>query len=290
MTPHGDRLGWLVARLARRASWSSGCGSRRPMPDQSDAQRLMYLHVPARGSRTSRSASPPSASALYLWPRTRSQSWDRLAGRVGRARRGVHRPDARVRVAVGPAGVGRVVGMGRAAGHHRRALLPLPRLPRAAAHPGRRDVAGEALRDRGADRVRRRADRALLGDVVAHVAPAGHRVQPSCKRRDPRRDGVHARGSAWSRSRCSTCTSSTGATGSRRSRRSCEERELERGDRGADRRPKSRRPVGAPSMDLAGYVITGWVDHRRGARWLLAAIDRAHRRAERSRVSVGVAD
>ena len=39
------------------------------------------------------------------------------------------------RLAVGPAGVGLLVGVGRAPRHHRAALLPLPRLPRAAPHP-----------------------------------------------------------------------------------------------------------------------------------------------------------
>ena len=97
--------------------------------------------------------------------------------RVGRARRDLHRAHARARLAVGSAGVGRLVGVGRAPRHHRGALLPLPRVPRAAAHPGCARGAREALRDRRADRVRRRPDRALLGELVAHAAPAGHRVQ-----------------------------------------------------------------------------------------------------------------
>ena len=39
------------------------------------------------------------------------------------------------------------------------------------------DERGQAVRDRGVDRVRRRADRALLGDLVADAAPVGHGVQ-----------------------------------------------------------------------------------------------------------------
>ena len=43
--------------------------------------------------------------------------------------------------------------------------------------PAAPETRGEAVRDRRAGRVRRRPDRALLGHVVAHAPPAGHRVQ-----------------------------------------------------------------------------------------------------------------
>ena len=169
-------LGWLtlvsLVVLALFGLWGAP-----PDEVQGDAQRLMYLHVPAAWvaylafgvTATRLGALAVAAHARHgVGPRRR---------RVGRARRDLHRAHARARVAVGSTGVGRLVGVGRAARHDRGALLPLSRVPRAAAHPGRAGGAREALRDRGADRVRRRADRALLGDLVAHAAPGGHRVQ-----------------------------------------------------------------------------------------------------------------
>ena len=47
---------------------------------QSDAQRLMYLHVPSAWIAYLAFGITALASALYLWRRTRSPVWDRLAG------------------------------------------------------------------------------------------------------------------------------------------------------------------------------------------------------------------
>lgn len=47
---------------------------------QGDAQRLMYVHVPAAWLAYLAFAVTALASALYLWPRTRSAVWDHLAG------------------------------------------------------------------------------------------------------------------------------------------------------------------------------------------------------------------
>jgi heme exporter protein C len=47
---------------------------------QSDAQRLMYLHVPAAWIAYLAFGITALGSALYLWRRTRSPVWDRLAG------------------------------------------------------------------------------------------------------------------------------------------------------------------------------------------------------------------
>ncbi|MGH7357399.1 MAG: cytochrome c biogenesis protein CcsA [Candidatus Rokuibacteriota bacterium] len=47
---------------------------------QSDAQRLMYIHVPAAWLAYLAFGITALASGLYLWPRTRSLVWDRLAG------------------------------------------------------------------------------------------------------------------------------------------------------------------------------------------------------------------
>ena len=97
----------------------------------------MYLHVPAAWLAYLAFGVTALASALWLWPRTRAHGLGPHRRRVGRARRDLHRAHARARLAVGPAGVGRLVGVGRAPRHHRGPLLPLPRLPRAAPHPGR---------------------------------------------------------------------------------------------------------------------------------------------------------
>ena len=47
---------------------------------QGDAQRLMYLHVPTAWLAYLAFFVTAVASALYLWPRTRARTWDRLAG------------------------------------------------------------------------------------------------------------------------------------------------------------------------------------------------------------------
>ena len=47
---------------------------------QGDAQRLMYLHVPAAWIAYLAFGVTSIASLLYLWPRTRSLVWDRIAG------------------------------------------------------------------------------------------------------------------------------------------------------------------------------------------------------------------
>src|SRR6185295_18379405 len=47
---------------------------------QGDAQRLMYLHVPAAWIAYLAFGVTALGSGLYLWPRTRSSVWDRIAG------------------------------------------------------------------------------------------------------------------------------------------------------------------------------------------------------------------
>ena len=79
---------------------------------QGDAQRLMYLHVPAAWLAYLAFGVTALASALWLWPRTRSATWDRLAGasaEVGVIFTGAH---ARARLALGPADLGHRGGSG----------------------------------------------------------------------------------------------------------------------------------------------------------------------------------
>jgi heme exporter protein C len=72
-------LGWLsllsVATLA-----VFGLFVAPPDAVQSDAQRLMYLHVPSAWIAYLAFGVTALGSALWLWPRTRSIVWDRVAG------------------------------------------------------------------------------------------------------------------------------------------------------------------------------------------------------------------
>jgi heme exporter protein C len=80
----------LHPRLARALGWTSlaalvvlamfGLWGAPPDRVQSDAQRLMYLHVPAAWIAYLAFGVTALSSALYLWRRTRSPVWDRLAG------------------------------------------------------------------------------------------------------------------------------------------------------------------------------------------------------------------
>jgi heme exporter protein C len=75
----GKALGWasVVAMvvLALFGLWGAP-----PDEVQSDAQRLMYLHVPAAWIAYLAFGVTALGSALWLWPRTRATVWDRVAG------------------------------------------------------------------------------------------------------------------------------------------------------------------------------------------------------------------
>ena len=72
-------LGWAtllaVVVLALFGLWGAP-----PDSVQGDAQRLMYLHVPAAWIAYLAFGVTALCSALWLWPRTRSEVWDRVAG------------------------------------------------------------------------------------------------------------------------------------------------------------------------------------------------------------------
>jgi heme exporter protein C len=80
----------LNPRLARVLGWTTlaalvvlamfGLWGAPPDRVQSDAQRLMYLHVPSAWIAYLAFGVTALSSALYLWRRTRSPVWDRLAG------------------------------------------------------------------------------------------------------------------------------------------------------------------------------------------------------------------
>jgi len=72
-------LGW-AALIALIALALFGLWGAPPDQYQGDAQRLMYLHVPAAWIAYLAFAITAIASALWLWPRTRATVWDRIAG------------------------------------------------------------------------------------------------------------------------------------------------------------------------------------------------------------------
>jgi heme exporter protein C len=75
----GTVLGWAaLASLAVLAVLALAVAP--PDAVQGDAQRLMYVHVPAAWLAYLAFGVTAAASALYLWPRTRSTVWDRVAG------------------------------------------------------------------------------------------------------------------------------------------------------------------------------------------------------------------
>ena len=72
-------LGWLtLAALIVLALF--GLWGAPPDEVQGDAQRLMYLHVPAAWVAYLAFGVTALGSALWLWPRTRATVWDRVAG------------------------------------------------------------------------------------------------------------------------------------------------------------------------------------------------------------------
>jgi heme exporter protein C len=83
-----DRL--LDPRLSRVLGWASlvslgvlalfGLWGAPEDAVQREAQRLMYLHVPTAWLAYLAFFVTALASGLFLWPRTRSMVWDRLAG------------------------------------------------------------------------------------------------------------------------------------------------------------------------------------------------------------------
>lgn len=70
----------IVTVLSLGALLVLGVWVAPPDANQGDAQRLMYVHVPAAWLAYLAFAVTAVASVLWLWPRTRSPRWDLLAG------------------------------------------------------------------------------------------------------------------------------------------------------------------------------------------------------------------
>lgn len=80
MSPVVRRVIGVLALLALAALVVVGLFVAPPDEVQGDAQRLMYVHVPAAWLAYLAFGVTAVTSALYLWPRTRSFVWDRVAG------------------------------------------------------------------------------------------------------------------------------------------------------------------------------------------------------------------
>ena len=245
----------------------------------------MFIHVPAawmalvglsvrRGRERCRAGVAPSARR------------DRGAG-GGADRRRLHPRLPRDRVAVGPADVGHLVGVGRAADLGAGAVLSLSRLYRA----------GERVRRSGARRARRvgagagrggqPADHQVLGRLVEHAAPAGERRARSAARRSTSRCCCRCwswrSGSCCCSRRCCWCgcaPRSTSArpralrlhgragaaprTGRRARRRRCDDRDRASGSRWAAT-PAFVWPAyaAARSSCSAGCRVQSWRRYRR---------------------------
>ena len=80
MAPVARLIVGVGALLALGALVVVGLWVAPPDAVQGDAQRLMYIHVPAAWLAYLAFGVTALGSALYLWPRTRSVVWDRVAG------------------------------------------------------------------------------------------------------------------------------------------------------------------------------------------------------------------
>lgn len=80
MAPVARRVVGGLAVMALVALVVVGLFVAPPDAFQGDAQRLMYLHVPAAWLAYLAFGVTAVCSALYLWGRTRSLVWDRIAG------------------------------------------------------------------------------------------------------------------------------------------------------------------------------------------------------------------
>ena len=164
--------------------------SRRPTTSRARPCASCTSTCRRRGWRCSATPSSrsPAASAL-VW---RHPLADVARAGDGAGRRRLHRAVPRHRLAVGPADVGHVVGVGRAAHLGAGAVLPLSR-PHRADQRLRRPRAAARVRaaDPGAGRGRQPADHQVLGRLVEHAAPAGL-VDAARRAGDRSRDAVAA--------------------------------------------------------------------------------------------------
>ncbi|CAA9209992.1 MAG: Cytochrome c-type biogenesis protein CcmC, putative heme lyase for CcmE, partial [uncultured Acidimicrobiales bacterium] len=153
------------------AASHGGAGRLRTPHRRPPGPRLDRLHRLRGHGSGQPPVPPPGHTVTQVGP---------AGGRVGRGRRGVHRPHARHRLDLGQADMGHVVGLGRPPDPECADAGVALRLrgPSQGRH-GRRS-AGDHLGRHGRRGCSRRADQPLRGDVVAHAAPGsiGRHARP----------------------------------------------------------------------------------------------------------------
>ena len=143
-----------------------------PDYQQGETVRIMFVHVPSAwlamvGLRLLAAACGARCwSGAIRWPALMARA-PRPVGACFTARLPAHR------LAVGPADVGHLLGVGRAAHLDAAAVLPLSRPHRAGAAPTTTRPRRPRRRHPGAGRRHQPADHQVLGRLVEHPAPAG---------------------------------------------------------------------------------------------------------------------
>ena len=167
----GDR--WRCARSASILR----CSPRRPTTSRARPCGSCTCTCRPRGWRCSCYRGMAIAGAVGLiWRHPLAEIAAQAAAPIGAA---LHLPRPRHRLALGPADVGHLVGVGRAADLGAGAVLPLSRLHRPASTRSTiRPAARAPALDPGAGRRRQPADHQVLGRLVEHAAPAGQRRPP----------------------------------------------------------------------------------------------------------------
>ena len=162
----------------------------------------MYLHVPAAWVAYLAFGVTALASALWLWPRTRSLGVGPRRRRVGRARRDLHRRSRSCSARCGAGRCGASGGRG----------TPASSRPPCSSSSTSATSRCAASRPRPDARAKRCAIAALIAFVdvpIVHFSVTwwrtlhqeAHRLQPRARREDPRRRWRSRSGSACSRSR-----------------------------------------------------------------------------------------
>ena len=199
-------LGWISLASLALLTWL-GLDVAPPDAVQGDAARLMYVHVPAAWLAYLAFTVSAICSLLYLWPRTRSLSYDRLAGSSAE---------------VGVVFCGLTLVLGSIWGKPiwgtwwvwdarlvTTAVLFFLYLGYLALRrvPDDPHVRARRCGHRRARGGRRHPDRPLLGQLVADAAPGRHGLQPRPRRPDQRHHGLDAAVGRGGLHACSTPTS-----------------------------------------------------------------------------------
>ena len=151
---------------------------------QGETVRILYIHVPVGLARHGRVAGHCRGVGQPARLAPSAGGGRRAGGRAGG--RDLRRDLPRHRLDLGPADLGHLVGMGRAADLDADPVLPLPRLHRAGLGRARARRGGADRRDLRPGRRDQPADHPLFGAVVAHASPGPehrhHRLDASTTR------------------------------------------------------------------------------------------------------------